>query len=60
MPTFNARVAVVKLLEAASADEAVTLLRSQLLASGFDPYADDADAFESEPDGEETANQPTT
>ena len=48
MPIFNVRAAVVALVEAASADEALRAFRGRLTASGFEPYMDEGDAFESE------------
>ncbi len=49
MPIFNVRVAVVGLVEATSADDALRVFRSRLAKSGFEPYTDEGDAFESEP-----------
>ncbi|MGS2809460.1 hypothetical protein [Nocardia sp. MW-W600-9] len=45
MPTFNVRVAAVALIDAATNEDAIRQLRTQLTDAGFEPLETDADAF---------------
>ena len=49
MALWNVRIAVVELVEADTADDAIQLLAQKLNGAGFDPLEEDRDAFESEP-----------
>jgi hypothetical protein len=47
MTTYNVRVSVVMLVDAISERDAIKQLQDSLRRHDFEPYASDADAFES-------------